>query len=355
MKLKTAPAKCQQVADFITREIMDGNLRPGDRLYSMRDLCSKFGSSVAVINSASDILEKNGLVERMPRKGVFVAAGKNAKQRFVLLTNVGFKMTPHYHEELFKVMQENDCSIYPLVIDPKLDWCSMIDQVIRDEKPTALLIDLEARFFDIDLIRQHVGDYPHMFVGRYDWDRENAPTGVYVDFNSALETGLRHLLKKGHKRILYVGHDPEPTLIETEYGKEMARRCNLQYPGADFGYVYCWGFAVDFDATCDFLEKAQPTALISVTDEMIFGFLSMYRGFYPEEADKLEMIGGYDLIYSNIPGQEFSSFAIDYNKFWKKVIARFENGSQPVPGVEWMKPELILRKKKEFTRKRITK
>ena len=77
MKLKTAPAKCQQVADFITREIMDGNLRPGDRLYSMRDLCSKFGSSVAVINSAYDILEKNGLVERMPRKGVFVAAGKN--------------------------------------------------------------------------------------------------------------------------------------------------------------------------------------------------------------------------------------------------------------------------------------
>ena len=42
----------------------------------------------------------------------------------------------------------------------------MIDQVIREDKPTALLIDLEARFFDIDLIRQHVGDYPHMFVGR---------------------------------------------------------------------------------------------------------------------------------------------------------------------------------------------
>lgn len=355
MKLKTAPAKCQQVADYITREIMDGNLRPGDRLYSMRDLCSKFGGSVAVINSAYDILEKNGLVERKPRQGVFVAAGKNAKKRFVLLTNVGFKMPPNYHEELFKVMLESGNFIHPLVIDPKLDWCSMIDQVIQDEKPTALLIDLESRFFDIDLIRQHVGDYPHMFVGRYDWDRENAPTGVYIDFDSVLEMGLRHLLKKGHKRILFVGHDPEPTSLELDAVREIATRCNLQYPGPDFGYIYCYGWAVDFDMTCDFLESAQPTALISRTDEMIFSFVSMYRCFYPEEADKLELIGGYDLIYSSIPGQEFSTIAFDHSKFWKKVIARFENGAQPVPGVEWLKPELILRKKKEITRKRTTK
>ncbi|MGW6434014.1 GntR family transcriptional regulator [Peribacillus butanolivorans] len=61
----------QQIADSITMEIIDGKYKPGERLYEMK-LTEHFGTSRAPIREALYILEKEGVVERSPRRGVFV-------------------------------------------------------------------------------------------------------------------------------------------------------------------------------------------------------------------------------------------------------------------------------------------
>ncbi|MEH7012024.1 GntR family transcriptional regulator [Neobacillus niacini] len=61
----------QQIADSITMEIIEGQYKPGERLYEMK-LTEHFGTSRAPIREALYILEKEGIVERSPRRGVFV-------------------------------------------------------------------------------------------------------------------------------------------------------------------------------------------------------------------------------------------------------------------------------------------
>lgn len=60
----------------VDRMIRGGELRPGDRLPSVRALCRSRGFSRSTVLRAYDSLEMNGLVESRPRTGFFVAAPK---------------------------------------------------------------------------------------------------------------------------------------------------------------------------------------------------------------------------------------------------------------------------------------
>lgn len=61
----------QQIAQAITIQISEGKLKPGYRLLE-NELTEQFNTSRAPIREALYILEKDGVVERKPRRGVFV-------------------------------------------------------------------------------------------------------------------------------------------------------------------------------------------------------------------------------------------------------------------------------------------
>jgi len=61
----------QQIADFLTNAIIEGRLKNGQRLVE-NELQRRFKISRAPIREAFRILEKNGLVVIIPRKGTFV-------------------------------------------------------------------------------------------------------------------------------------------------------------------------------------------------------------------------------------------------------------------------------------------
>lgn len=60
-----------QVADYLTMAISEGVLQPGQRLVEA-ELNRRFGISRGPIREAFRILEKNGFVYTMPRKGTYV-------------------------------------------------------------------------------------------------------------------------------------------------------------------------------------------------------------------------------------------------------------------------------------------
>lgn len=64
----------QAVVAEIERAIAAGSLRVGDRLPSVRQLCSQHGVSVSTASLAYRVLENRALVEARPKSGHFVAA-----------------------------------------------------------------------------------------------------------------------------------------------------------------------------------------------------------------------------------------------------------------------------------------
>lgn len=61
----------RKIAQSIADQIVEGQLKPGDRLYESK-LTEMFGTSRVPIREALYILEKDEIVERIPRQGVFV-------------------------------------------------------------------------------------------------------------------------------------------------------------------------------------------------------------------------------------------------------------------------------------------
>ena len=91
MKLVTAPPKSQQVADFIRNQIQNSEIKPGERLSSVRALADKFGVGRQVVLSAFEILTKEKLVFSHVGRGTFVSGkttsvhpGKNYRIGFYI-------------------------------------------------------------------------------------------------------------------------------------------------------------------------------------------------------------------------------------------------------------------------------
>ncbi len=64
----------QTLADETARLILEGVLRPGDRLPSVRQTCRRHGIAPVTVTQAYHLLESRGLVEARPKSGYFVRA-----------------------------------------------------------------------------------------------------------------------------------------------------------------------------------------------------------------------------------------------------------------------------------------
>lgn len=75
-----------QLSELVQNQIEDGELLPGDRLPSERDLMTQFGISRNSVRLAIEYLIKAGLAYRVPAKGTFVASGKMRYGLFGLIS-----------------------------------------------------------------------------------------------------------------------------------------------------------------------------------------------------------------------------------------------------------------------------
>ncbi|PWU43458.1 GntR family transcriptional regulator [Micromonospora globispora] len=66
----------ERIANDIRTKIKSGELKPGDKLPSISELCRQYGVSTQVIRSAMLTLRAEGLVEGHQGRGVYV---RNAK------------------------------------------------------------------------------------------------------------------------------------------------------------------------------------------------------------------------------------------------------------------------------------
>lgn len=66
----------RRVADDITAHIRSGELKPGARLRSERDLAEHYGVAYGTVRRAMEVLRERGLIETIHGRGTFVMAAK---------------------------------------------------------------------------------------------------------------------------------------------------------------------------------------------------------------------------------------------------------------------------------------
>ncbi|MEH1164214.1 winged helix-turn-helix domain-containing protein [Micromonospora sp. CPCC 205539] len=71
--MPTEKVDYRRIANEITEKIKSGNLAPGEKLPSTRELAEEYGVHISTINRVMTILKDRELVEGHPGKGVYVA------------------------------------------------------------------------------------------------------------------------------------------------------------------------------------------------------------------------------------------------------------------------------------------
>lgn len=95
------PRLPDKVAELLRSSIVDGSLRPGDRLPTERELGDQFGVSRTVVREAVRTLVAKGLLEARSGSGVYVASvGESAVRESMnmFLLGAGLPSYAHVHE-----------------------------------------------------------------------------------------------------------------------------------------------------------------------------------------------------------------------------------------------------------------
>ncbi|MBG6104090.1 GntR family transcriptional regulator [Micromonospora vinacea] len=67
----------RRIANEIAGKIKSGELAPGEKLSSTRELAEQYGVHISTINRVMTILKDRELVEGQPGKGVYVAEAQS--------------------------------------------------------------------------------------------------------------------------------------------------------------------------------------------------------------------------------------------------------------------------------------
>lgn len=233
----------QQLAATLREAIKQG-VFPNGRLPSERELGRRYGVTVIVVKWALDLLAKEGLVHRVPRKGTFVvgaAAGAKAARPviYVTVTEGRWRLVREgglYSRVLDIVREKVETAGYDMVAQTYLDDDTWRVHVLASSPLAAGVITFRhARAKGLRAIFP-----PHVPVVSVDHcvdtggEAARAPgvSDVTCDNVRAASELTRHLLNKGHRRILFVGlQDPKyPTVTERVAGYRQMMEANGHEP-----------------------------------------------------------------------------------------------------------------------------
>jgi DNA-binding GntR family transcriptional regulator len=132
----------QKIAEAIALQIAEGKIKPGERLLE-NELTDIFGTSRAPIREALYILEKEGIVERLPRRGVFVK--KHTKKELFDLYDAVYRLTEIALQKGMDIATEEQLANLKKLV-------SQMETNIQNrdvKKFFVLLRELHIQFFDL--------------------------------------------------------------------------------------------------------------------------------------------------------------------------------------------------------------
>ena len=195
-----------QIRDEISRRIEAGELRQGDRIPSLREMCDEFGvSSITARRALLDLLNE-GIVERRGGLGAFVTGMRRRLRIAVVIIGYNesaWRQNGGLHGQLVGGIAssawEHDALLTVLPINDPLTAPMAIRQLLHDQPVDGLLLrvagDVDWRLMDIP-----VGQSVEAVVIKRVPPDSGVPA-VLPDARRAGELAVEHLVGLGHRRI----------------------------------------------------------------------------------------------------------------------------------------------------------
>ncbi len=324
-------SKTTYVYDALFELLRTGSFAPGAKLPSMRQLADRFGVSTMTVTLAAAKLEKEGVIVRSDRAGLFVADHRKQYELDGIITSISPETGAEYYARMI-----SGCShaqVIPMIVgNRKKDIESMLEK-----KPVRLFLDFSIWDMPYREILRRTRGFETIFCHRFEWTDALPGSAVISDWQFITTETLRHFLLRGHKRILFVSHDEEIREHKRRNFLCAAKELGLNFETPEFQWCCARDFEVNPERVQRIFRKDAPTALFSRGDWPLYRFMQNVRRFFPKSADA-EIVGAYDTEWANIPGEEFASWHWDWGKFWDQVF--FHQS-----GVEYYRPQLFTKGK----------
>ncbi len=210
--------KYLQIYHLMEEQIRNGTLKPGEQLPSFTDLREKYGAMPTTAERVYARLEKENLVERRPRRGVFVASRERSLTGIIGLVLHSASRQSTSNELRMQLLldgiraacRENHTEIL-LVED---------EDALRPDKTDGLILycdKLEAYALGI------TSAMPHVLL----FQNADDLTCVTVDDFGGTKLATRHLIEQGHQRIACLTEE----LLEVPTQRRAGCRAALEEAG----------------------------------------------------------------------------------------------------------------------------
>ena len=138
----------------LERQILSGELQPGDRLPTSRELCARMGVSLTIVNAGVAELADKGFVEVKPRHGVYVTDYRTSGNPAMLLSIIqynGGRLNAHDVRSFCETRIALDPMVAELAIrratrEEIEDWAKLLDGLRMEERDETFCV-LTTEFF----------------------------------------------------------------------------------------------------------------------------------------------------------------------------------------------------------------
>ena len=196
MSITTKTLRYEQIADVLRTQIRTGELEVGERLPSFIEMYDRHGATAATMKKVYDLLEKEELIERRSRSGIYVSSAKRTRSGVLTL------VLPHFGNDLdVSYFMESTYSMRLLrgihrqasELGFKITLCND-DQLLESPQSTdGVLLYGDTRMFEACA---HLGK---PLVSLISHPAEISSVGIN-DFES-YKALTNHLLQLGHRNI----------------------------------------------------------------------------------------------------------------------------------------------------------
>lgn len=359
MDVKTI-TKQQQIRDIIYNRIASGEYRENEQISSIRDIVKEFKVSKHTASQAIAMLMSEGILTRDQGRGTFVAPRemRSLNPRSIAVLLVG--TSGHLYQDLSKILiqgvQEHDFQTMVIDIGPlrrQFEGERLVSLVRKliEMNPGLLIVEggiLNHLGFVHEIVKP---DQKLAIILNHHPDYADKALQVVTNYRHGVSLGIKHLLEKGHRRILFIPGSP----MFFKSNQELVRGIKKIF--SEYQVEWSDEFCFERDGKCRetnikrlrelFTGSNRPTAVFAVGDFLatseVYPAAKQAELKIPED---LAVVGYFNTPWAEVVDPPLTSISIREEEIAQLTLdTLFSEKFNPRKGKKIVvKPELIARK-----------
>jgi DNA-binding LacI/PurR family transcriptional regulator len=322
-RIRSGGPMYQHIRQELLAKIRRGELQPGDRLASEREICEEYGVSVTTARRALLELVNAGVIKRRPGVGSIVSAkNRPARLAFLNIASRGdsWRETSAPLGELVGAIAEatwqRNATFSTTTVEDESEALLYLRRLVAEREVDGVLIrtanDVDVEMIDI----LTTGDMPYVVVKRRLPSRDM--NCVIGDDVLGANIATSHLLDLGHRAIGFICGKRQLLFARERYS-------GYQQALSDFGVAldeslirFVPEFSTDdgYDAATALLSQtSRPTAIFAASDTLAFGVYRAAADLGLSVPRDLSVIGHDDISTASLVHPPLTTVRTAYRDF----------------------------------------